>query len=485
LFNHLTYIHLIRRRKMTTKRIAFAYLLIVFSLILAACASPTAPAQPTTAPAAQPTTAPAEPTAAPAEPTAAPAEPTAAPQEQAAAPVTLSYLVDDSEANQATAKALADAYMALHPNVTINIESRPGGTDGDNIVKTRLATGEMTDIFWYNSGSLLQALNPSDTLVDLSNEPFIANIVESFLPTVSQNGGIFGVPSQTAMGGGVLYNKKIYDQLGLSVPTTWAEFEANNEKIKAAGTPPVCATFGDTWTSQLFVLADYYNVQAANPNFAEEYTANQAKYATTPAAMAGFEHLQEGFDKGWWQQDYATTKFEQGLKLLADGECAQYPMLTFALSTIATNTPDEVNDIGFFAVPGTDAANNGATIWMPAATYIPKTTKNIDVAKEFLGFIASTAGVDALNAAVAPTGPYVIKGATLPDSVLPAVKDVAAYIDSGKSAPALEFLSPIKGPNLEQICVATGTGQMSPQEAAANYDEDVKKQAQQLGLPGW
>jgi raffinose/stachyose/melibiose transport system substrate-binding protein len=400
-------------------------------------------------------------------------------------PVTLTYLVDDSEANQATAKALADAYMALHPNVTITVESRPGGTEGDNIVKTRLATGDMTDVFWYNSGSLLQALNPSETLVDLSNEPFITNIVESFLPTVSQNGQIFGVPSQTAMGGGILYNKKIYEDLGLSVPTTWEEFAANNEAIKEAGIAPVIATFGDTWTSQLFVLADYYNVQQAHPTFAEDYTGNKAKYATIPEAMAGFTYLQEGFDKSWWQQDYATTTFEQGLDLLAKGEGAHYPMLTFALSTIATNSPDQINDIGFFAQPGTDAANNGATIWMPAATYIPTTTSNLEVAKDFLGFIASTAGVDALNEAVAPTGPYVIKDATLPDSVLPAVKDVAAYIDAGKSAPALEFLSPVKGPTLEQLCVAVGTGQMTPEEAAAAYDEDVKKQAQQLGLPGW
>lgn len=453
------------------KRNVLLVVLLGLSLVLAACVVQAPPA--------------AAPGEAPAAGTAGEqvAQPEAA--EEAPAPVTLTYLVDDSEANQATAKALADAYTALHPNVIINIESRPGGTEGDNIVKTRLATGEMTDIFWYNSGSLLQALNPSDTLVDLSQEPFIANIVESFLPTVSQNEGIFGVPSQTAMGGGILYNKKIYADLGLNVPTTWAEFQANNEAIKAAGIAPVIATFGDTWTSQLFVLADYYNVEQANPTFAEDYTANKAKYATTPAAMAGFTYLKEGFDKGWWQKDFATTKFEQGLKLLADGEGAHYPMLTFALSTIAANWPDQINDIGFFAQPGPDASKNGATIWMPAATYIPKTTTNLDVAKDFLGFIASTAGVDALNAAVAPTGPYVIKGARLPDDVLPAVKEIAAYIESGNSAPALEFLSPVKGPTLEQLCVAVGTGQMTPEEAAAAYDEDVKKQAQQLGLPGW
>jgi raffinose/stachyose/melibiose transport system substrate-binding protein len=65
------------------------------------------------------------------------------------------------------------------------------------------------------------------------------------------------------------------------------------------------------------------------------------------------------------------------------------------------------------------------------------------------------------------------------------VNDLNGYIDSGNSYPALEFLSPIKGPNLEQICVSVGTGQMTPEEAAAAYDLDVEKQAQQLGLPGW
>jgi raffinose/stachyose/melibiose transport system substrate-binding protein len=164
--------------------------------------------------------------------------------------------------------------MALHPNVTITIETRPQGTEGDNLVKTRLATGDMTDIFFYNSGSLLQALNPSDTLVDLSDQPFIENIVESFLPTVSQDGQIFGVLTGTAMGGGILYNRRIYEELGLSVPLTWAEFEANNAAILEAGIPPVLATFGDTWTSQLFVLADYYNVEQAVPGFADSYTTS-------------------------------------------------------------------------------------------------------------------------------------------------------------------------------------------------------------------
>jgi raffinose/stachyose/melibiose transport system substrate-binding protein len=411
-------------------------------------------------------------------------------QSPSPAPVTLSYLVDNSQDSTDRAQALANAYMALHPNVTILIEQRPGGAEGDNLVKTRLATGDMNDIFFYNSGSLLQALHPADTLVDLSKEAFIANIAESFLPTVSQGTGIYGVPTGTALGGGILYNKKVFEANGLKVPTTWAEFEANNDALKAAGVAPVGQTYKDTWTSQLFVLADYYNVQAAVPDFADQYTGNKLKTATTPAALAGFQHLQEGFDKGWWQQDFGSATYDDGMNMLAAGEIAQYPMLSFALATINANHPDQAKDIGFFAQPGTDAATNGATIWMPAGTYIPKTTEakgadTIAAAKDFLAFIASPAGSDAQSAASAPAGPYLIKDSALPADTLPGVRDILAYIDANKAYPALEFVSPLKGPNLEQITVAVGSGLTSAADGAAQYDQDLEKQAKQLNLPGW
>jgi raffinose/stachyose/melibiose transport system substrate-binding protein len=430
----------------------------------------------------------ASPTAPASEPPAA-SEPAASEPAASVAsePVTLSYYVDDNNVTGERLKGLTEAFTALHPNVTFEIETHPGGTDGDNLVKTRLSTGEMNDIFYYNSGSLLQALNPAETLVDLSGEPFIANIQETYLPTVTAGDAIVGVPTEGTLGGGILYNKKIYTDNGLSVPKTWAEFASNNDKIKAAGIPPVCATYGDTWTSQLFVLADYYNVQVAVPDFAEKYTKNEAHYSDTPAALAGFAHLREGFDKGWYQPDFGADKFDKGQELLATGKCAHYPMLTFAVGTMAENFPDTIDDIGFFGQPGDDAATHGATIWMPAATYIPKTTEGaaLDAAKAFVAFIASVEGTEAMTAGVAPSGPYMIKGSTLPDDVPAAIKDIQPYIDGGNNAPALEFLSPVKGPSLEQITVAVGSGLNTPEEGASLYDQDVEKQAKQLGLPGW
>lgn len=400
-------------------------------------------------------------------------------------PVTLTFLVDDGTDTVDAFTALSEAFTAKYPHITVEIETRPGGSDGDNIVKTRLATGEMTDVFAYNSGSLFQALRPAQTLVDLTGDPMLDNVADAFFPAVTADGKVYGVPSSTAFAGGILYNARVYEELGLSIPLTWDEFAANNEAIKEAGLVPVVSTFGDTWTAQLLVLADYYNVEQANPNFAEEYTNNQAKYATTPAALASFQYLQEGFEKGWYQEDFATDNLEQGLQLLADGAAVHYPMLSVVMGNVVDNNPDKVEDIGFFALPGTDASKNGATIWVSGGAYIPQTSEHIEEAKLFLAFMASPEGAAAMSSAVPPTGPYMIKGVELPDDAIRAVRDVAAYIESGNSGPALEFVSPIKGPALEQLCVAVGSGQMTAEEAAAAYDVDVEKQAQQLGLPGW
>src|SRR3712207_3798079 len=63
--------------------------------------------------------------------------------------VTLTFLVGQAEDTVAPAKALASAFTKQNPNITVDIETRPQGGEGDNLVKTRLATQEMADVFQY------------------------------------------------------------------------------------------------------------------------------------------------------------------------------------------------------------------------------------------------------------------------------------------------------------------------------------------------
>ncbi|MFB9278467.1 ABC transporter substrate-binding protein [Cohnella cellulosilytica] len=399
--------------------------------------------------------------------------------------VKISVLTGNSQDSVNGMNAMIEGFKKVAPHITIELETRPDGSEGDNIVKTRLATGDMADVFFYNSGSLMQALSPEKNLLDLTNEPFMENIQDSFKQTVSYKGKVYGASGGSVVAGGWYYNKKIYADLGLSVPQTWDELIDNNKKIKEAGITPVIGTFKDSWTSQLVVLSDYYNVQAQVPNFAEDFTAHTATNANTPAMLRSFEKLQELHENDFFNKDFLATTYDAGLKMLAEGQGAHYPMQSVGVPTLLQNFPDRIDDIGYFAQPGDDPAKNGLTVWMPGAGYIYKGSKHIEEAKQFLAYTASVEGVQAAAAVSSPIGPYVVNGAKMPDDVPELVKDMLPYFEKGQIAPALEFLSPIKGPSLEQITVEVGAGYKTAQEGAEAYDKDVEKQAKQLGLEGW
>lgn len=403
--------------------------------------------------------------------------------------VTLDFLVPTGPDSLPVGEQLAKDFSAAHPDIKVDVQARPGGGEGDNVVKTRLATGEMADVFMYNTGSLFKAIDPKKNLVPMTDADWTGDLDELFVPTASIGDDVYGAPAGSNMGGGVLYNRKVYADLDLKVPKTWDEFMKNNAKIKkeGKGVAPVIQTYQETWTSQLFVLGDYHNVAAADPDFAKKYTANKAKYATSPDALQGFQRLQEVHDAGYLNKGFASATYEQGMRMIGKGEGAHYPMLTFAIDPVIEAVPAAKDDMGFFALPGEDASENGLTAWSPAAAYIPKSTKGekLKAAKEFLAFVASREGCKSLTKAQPPSGPYAVKGCDLPTDAPQAVKDTQRYFEDGKVTPALEFLSPVKGPALEQICIEVGSGIRPAKKGAQLYDKDVAKQAKQLGLEGW
>src|SRR5690606_36415158 len=174
---------------------------------------------------------------------------------------------------------------------------------------------------------------------------------------------------------------------------TWDEFAANNDAIKAAGKTAVIQTYADPWSAQLLLLGDFGNVLAQDEGWADAFTANERRFVDLPA-LSGFDNLQIGYESGWWNEDFASATFDDGIEMLATGAGAHYPMLTSVVSAIQHNYPDAVENIGVFAVPARDANDTRLTLWMPNALYIPKTTEGPALAavKKFLAFINSPSG---------------------------------------------------------------------------------------------
>ena len=365
--------------------------------------------------------------------------------------------------------------------VDVEIEIRPGGDEGDNMVKAWIAAGELPDLLYYNSGSKLNEMAPADNFVDLREYPdILARLNDSFKGAVTSGEGVYGIPMTSSQAGAVMYNKAIYAELGLSVPTTWQEFLDNCQACKDAGYYGLIGTFGDSWTSQVLFLGDYYNVVSGYPTFAEEFTAGTAKYATTPSAVRSFEKYSEVIP--FYNDDYVVATYEDGVEYLAEGKGAHWIILTQALQNIDSLYGKEVVDqIGVFGVPADDG-NNGLTTWVANGIYVNKNGKNVEDAMKFVEYYVSDAALDTYAETLLPYGPFCVNGYALGENAYTAVaEDMQAYFDAGKTYVAQEFECPIKGANCESICIEVGTGAISAEEAAKIYDEDCYKMAVQLG----
>lgn len=365
--------------------------------------------------------------------------------------------------------------------ITINIETRPGGADGDNVVKTRLASGDMADLCGYNSGALLAALNPGEYFIDISGEDWADTLDETYRSTVSVDGATYGVPWSSTQAGAVVYSKPMYEKYNLEAPTTWDEFMENCKVLKDAGETAILGTSGDSWTSQVAFLGDNYSVMLNDPSFAKNLESGTLKWADSKEGLRSFEKLSETAE--YYNEDFLAATYDDGCDIMANGEAGHWIILTQALSNIYELYGDKVNDLGVFGVPGDTQLDSGLTAWMPTSIYGNKNSDKQDLIKEFMEFYISKEALDAYTSVVLPDGPYCVKGYELPDDAYEAVAvDMQKYFDEGITEVALEFLTPVKGSDCMTICQELVSGQTTPAQAAAKYDEDCAKMATQLGL---
>lgn len=362
-------------------------------------------------------------------------------------------------------------------NINVEFENRVD----ESVLKTRLASGDATDIIDYNCGALLGALKPADYFLDLNAYPEIVDkLDEGYRECVTIDGATYGIPLEFSNIGCILYWKPMYEELGLEIPKTWEEFLANCEVIKESGYNAILSADAKTSSTQLIFLADFYNVMAEDPTFAEEFEKGNAKYATNEAAIKSWEKYEDVLP--YIQDGHEACGLEEGYELFAAGECAHWIYLTSNLGSLWELYGEEVTDnIGAFALPGEDPENTGITTWQPDSLYINKDSDKLDACLKFFELYISEEGLDAYSSAIMPYGVAVIKGYETKNTY-PAIEELQVYYDEGRTQSAQEFISAVKGPNCRSFTGGILAGLYSAQEAAELYDEDCKLQAVQLGL---
>ena len=152
--------------------------------------------------------------------------------------------------NQEGLKNIIRAFERANPGITINTLIIPN--DADAAMSARAAQGALPDILQMQSYSRIREYASKGYLLDLSDQPAMERALPSALPAVSWNGRQYALPMDYA-GIGIIYNKAIFNAVGITPPTTYRELIAVCEKLEDAGIVPFAALLKENWSVGHFI----------------------------------------------------------------------------------------------------------------------------------------------------------------------------------------------------------------------------------------
>lgn len=251
---------------------------------------------------------------------------------------------------------LPEEIKKVYPNVTLEVTKLPDEQYLTSIL-TKLATGQAPDIFaiWPKLGGALnvQTAGEAGYLMDLSDLTFWDNFAESAKNDMSYNGTIYAVPDGISLLG-TYYNKDMFQNNGLEVPTNWDEFLNCCQVLKDAGITPIVMGDKDSWVMQfgLYQLAANM-LYPEKPNFDNDLVAGKAKF-TDGEWAAILERYKELYDKGYIISNSLGLGSAQAIQMFVDGEAAM--IIDGSWSSTALTAEGAVDfERGFIPLPGNDA----------------------------------------------------------------------------------------------------------------------------------
>lgn len=367
-----------------------------------------------------------------------------------------------------------DAF-AKETGVTIDAEY----TDTNSLVeqlRVQITSGTAPDLFRSAVGNHpvgVYTLEREGYLLDLTDQPWVSTLPESFLPLIQIDGKIRAYPT-SGQGIVMFYNKAVFADLGLSEPKTWSEFIAVSEAVKAAGKVPISLGLGTAAYIQFmpFMLAATL-VSSQEKDFYARMDAGEVTFATSPEWREVFEKFFGLIDDGLTTPSPLGMPGDQAMQAVATGDAAMIPLVSSNLPALAEYFADGVDGVGVFALPASDNAGDTWVPFSPDLLSINAEAKNPDGAKAFLSYIATPERATEYATATA-TVPALV-GAAPVESAVGAV--LGPLVNDGRAAP----FSVHRWPNgeVQQSLIQDGqlvaAGELSIDELLERMDQAYAK----------
>lgn len=241
----------------------------------------------------------------------------------------------------------------------IGVEVISPGDDYENVMKTRMASGDLPDL-WETHG--WSTTRYSEYLTPLNDEPWVSHVKESIKKTVTDSQGNIYVVPLSIDPASICYNKDIFDEAGVDATTirTWADFEAACDKLLTTGKVPVYV--GGKSVNN---IANLFEVMAPGFLTNEDVPDNQGAALLdgsfdweanwTPLAQM----LDDWQQKGYFNKDILTASDDASIQALANGDGAIVISGNHTITQALSYNPDA--RLGIMAIP---SPNEGGKVYV-------------------------------------------------------------------------------------------------------------------------
>ncbi|WP_170361732.1 MULTISPECIES: ABC transporter substrate-binding protein [Ruegeria] len=295
------------------------------------------------------------------------------------------FLDTSNPAPRATMEAMIDRFAQQHPG--LEIETTVIDREAYKTQIRNFLTADTPDVAtWYAANRMKPYVEAGlfEDVSDLWAEPEIADNLASTKGAMTLDGKQWGVP-YTYYQWGVYYRKDIFDELGLTEPTTWEEELVNCQKIVDSGR--ACYTIGTKFLWTAGGWFDYLNMRTNGFDFHNQLANGEISWEDDRVKQT-FANWKQLIDMGAFIDNHQTYSWQEALPFMVNGEAAAYLMGNFAVAPLreAGLTDDQLDFYQFVAInPDVELAEDAPT----DTFHIPANASNKEAAREFLRFVVS------------------------------------------------------------------------------------------------
>jgi raffinose/stachyose/melibiose transport system substrate-binding protein len=145
------------------------------------------------------------------------------------------------------------------------------------IIKSKLAAEDVFDLFQLHASNELPEFVEGGFIEPLNETTLIDVLYDGSKASVTFDGNLYGLPLES-MNWAMLYNKQLFDELGIKPADTLSELKEVSQKIKDAGKTPFLISYQESWIPQLFLPLIVGSVDSKN-GFIDKMNAGKSSFS--------------------------------------------------------------------------------------------------------------------------------------------------------------------------------------------------------------